>query len=154
MNNLFLYLKGNWGKDISHVLSHIRLTLAALPWKRNRLVLGRPLLATEYETTIKSLWMANPSSRKLTFHVLILSARTVSSLKIKPTQFYLGIKRCVVHWKSRYNLEDKILRKHRCENFKSYVLHVLFWDRFLLSHSKLTIFLVHTCCRLEIRCPT
>jgi hypothetical protein len=36
------------GADPLHTLSHIRLTLSALPWKRNLLLFGKPLLVAEY----------------------------------------------------------------------------------------------------------
>jgi hypothetical protein len=38
---------------ILHVLFHIRLTFTTLLWKRNRVLLGRPSLVTEYRKTIK-----------------------------------------------------------------------------------------------------
>jgi hypothetical protein len=37
-----------------HIISHTRLTLTTLPWKRHRFFLGSPLLLTEFWTTTKS----------------------------------------------------------------------------------------------------
>jgi hypothetical protein len=38
-----------------HILSHIQLISNMLPWKRNQLLHGRPLLVAEYRTTMKSV---------------------------------------------------------------------------------------------------
>jgi hypothetical protein len=38
------------GEKTLHITSHKWLTLITLPWKRNRLLFGRPLLGAEYPT--------------------------------------------------------------------------------------------------------
>jgi hypothetical protein len=50
-------------------LSRIWLTQTSLPWKRNRLLLGIPLSATKYRTTIKSVRSIRPVTIKSTFRV-------------------------------------------------------------------------------------
>jgi hypothetical protein len=39
------------GAKRQRILSHLRVTLTAPPWKHNRLLLGRLLLVAEYERT-------------------------------------------------------------------------------------------------------
>jgi hypothetical protein len=55
------------------MLSHIWLTLDIFSWKRNRLLLGRPFLVTDYRTTRKS---ARPEKLVLTFRVWPPSVHT------------------------------------------------------------------------------
>jgi hypothetical protein len=74
-----------------HILSHIRLILTTLPWKRNRLLLGRPLLVDELEATVRSIWSLKPVSGKWTFHLRAPLASIATSLKFPHMQLYLGI---------------------------------------------------------------
>jgi hypothetical protein len=72
------------------ILCYIRLILTKLLWTRNRLLHDRPLLVTEYRTTMKSIRSVKPVSTELTFRFWAPSTHTVISMKILPRQFYLG----------------------------------------------------------------
>jgi hypothetical protein len=76
-----------------HILSHIRLTLitSVLPWKRNRLLFGRPFMVTEYRTTMKFRLIGKAAYAKLIFRIWTLIARTTIFL-IPLAKFYLEIR--------------------------------------------------------------
>jgi hypothetical protein len=65
--------------------------LAALPWKLNPLLFGRPLLVAECATTMKSVWPVKPVSKKLTSCDWAPSVRPVVFLKMSPTHFCLEV---------------------------------------------------------------
>jgi hypothetical protein len=69
-----------------------------LPWKRHRLLLGRPLLVTEYQSTTKSVGPLKLFSIKFTFCVRRSSERTVIFLMLLPIEIYLG------RWSPQINL--------------------------------------------------
>jgi hypothetical protein len=50
-----------------HVLSRIQLALTTLPWSRNRVFLGRPLLVALYWKTMNSFWPLKQFRDKLYF---------------------------------------------------------------------------------------
>jgi hypothetical protein len=52
------------------VLYRISFTSTTLPWKRDRLLHGRPLLPAEYRTTVKSVSQVKEVSRKLDISIL------------------------------------------------------------------------------------
>lgn len=55
-----------WGYEkVAATTMHTRSTLTTLSWKRNRLLLGRPLLITEYRTAMKSVWPVKSSFYKI-----------------------------------------------------------------------------------------
>jgi hypothetical protein len=73
--------------------TYVRLndwTLTALPWKKKRLLLGRPLLVVAYRTTLKSTWPLKPVSGKLSFRICASSVRTDAVLELSPMYFYFG----------------------------------------------------------------
>jgi hypothetical protein len=78
----------NTGTEILHL--RMRLTSTALPWKRNQLLHGRPLLLAEYRTRVKPVRPAEPVFRKSTFRAWASSVCAVIFLKIQPVPFYLG----------------------------------------------------------------
>jgi hypothetical protein len=73
-----------------HILSHIRSILTTLPWKRNLLLLSRPLLLDELRATVRSVWSLKPVSRKWAFHHWAPFARNVTFLKLPHMQLYSG----------------------------------------------------------------
>jgi hypothetical protein len=67
--------KNRW-KDL-HILFHIRLNFTMLPWKQNQLLLGRPLLVSEYRTKMNFFRPVKLVSTKSTFAAEPLMQRYV-----------------------------------------------------------------------------
>jgi hypothetical protein len=70
--------KIKWRNDIAQALRMLT-TLTILPWKRNRLLLARPLLIVRYIKKIKSVTSVRPVLIKLASRFWTPSARTVIS---------------------------------------------------------------------------
>jgi hypothetical protein len=74
------------GAKTEHVLSRIWLTMPALPRKGNRLLLGRPLLVTEYGTAVNSV---RPVATEPSFRIWAHSARPCIFMKVSINQWNL-----------------------------------------------------------------
>lgn len=55
---------------VLHIIHHILLTLTTLPWKRKRLLFGRPLLIAECKTRNKIRLISKDGFEKI--HILFL----------------------------------------------------------------------------------
>lgn len=63
--NRYLKIRNRWkiyGKTLH--IPHTRLTLTTLRWKQNRILLYRPLIDAEYQTSMKFIWLLKPVSKK------------------------------------------------------------------------------------------
>jgi hypothetical protein len=88
--NLFVRKKSVHIQSVRKHSTYIRLPLTMLPWKRNRLLLGRPRMVVEYRPTMKSVSLVKPVSRKSKFRDWAPTMCSVIFLKLPLMQFYLG----------------------------------------------------------------
>jgi hypothetical protein len=70
-----------------YMLSPVRLTFTAFPWKRNRFSHGRQFLVAEYREKKELHLTAEPISRKVVYCIWVHSAHTVVFLKIPLKEF-------------------------------------------------------------------